>query len=149
MKNLFRAACTSVAVIWFVSFASSADPLRISVDALEAPNMVIGKLGLPLGKIVTIEADIIDGSRLNGKAFEGGTLLEVRSVNGQSVRVPCSLRFSWFDTVPPAPLTGRVRLIGYETGVFTGVDAEAFAYIPAVASQGFHFESAFVVLKAA
>jgi hypothetical protein len=148
MKNLFRAACASVAFIWFISFASAANPLRVSVDALEAPNMVIGKLGLPLGKVVTIEANMIDGGRLSGKALEGVTLLEVRSVNGQSVREPCFLRFSWFDTVPPAPLTGRVRLVGYETGVFTGVPAEAFDYIAPVASQGFHFESAFVVLKA-
>jgi hypothetical protein len=148
MKNLFRAASASVAVIWFMSFASAASLSRVSVDALEAPNMVIGKLGMPLGKIVTIEADMVDGGQLSDKALEGVTLLKVRSVDGQSVREPIFLRFSWFETVPPAPLSGRVRLVGYETGAFTGVPAEAFAYIPPVASQSFHFESAFIVLKA-
>ena len=149
MKTLFRAASACVTFDWFVSIASAANLMPINVDALEAPAMVIGKLGMPLGKVVTIEADVIDGDRANGKALEGVALLMVRSVNGKLVRELYTLRFSWFDTVPTAPLSGRVRLVGYETGQFIGVPAEAFAYIPPVASQGFHFESAFVILKAA
>lgn len=119
----------------------------VKIEDLSVSGGVIGKLAIPLGKVVVVEGEIVDGTKLRAKSLEGVSLLQVSTVNGQKLPEPCLLRFAWFATTETKKLKGRVNLIGYESGQFVGLPADAFAHIDPVASEGFHFESSFVVLK--
>jgi hypothetical protein len=120
----------------------------VKIDDLNVRGAVIGLLAVPLGKVVTIDGEVVDGATLRMKAFDGVLLLQVSTVDGQKLPEPCAIRFGWFATADAKKLKGRVKLVGYETGQFTGVPGDAFQHIAPVASQKFHFESSFVVLKA-
>jgi hypothetical protein len=109
---------------------------------------VIGALGVPLGTIVTLEGEIVDGSSLAEKALSDRPVLMVESVDGTPLAAPVLLTFTWFAGAESAELSGRVTLIAYETGGFEGVPDGVFAHVPAVAAQSFHFASTLVLLKA-
>jgi hypothetical protein len=125
-----------------------AEDLVVKIDDLNSRGAVIGLLAVPLGKVVTIEAEIVDGTKLRAKALDGVALLQVTAVNGQKLTEFRVIRFNWFATADAKKLKGQVKLVGYETGCFAGVPGEAFLHIEPVATEGFHFESSFVVLKA-
>jgi len=120
----------------------------VKIDDLNIRGAVIGVLGVPLGKVVTIEGEVVDGTKLRAKALDGLALFQVRLVNGQKLTELPVIRFRWFTTAEAKKLNGRVQLVGYETGQFVGVPGEAFLHIEPVATEGFHFESSFVILKA-
>ncbi len=65
----------------------------IHVDELnERP--VIGKLGVPLGTVTEIKAQIVAGDELRMKAYQGIYLLKVTHVAGVKLNKPPLLRFS-------------------------------------------------------
>lgn len=119
----------------------------MTIENLNTARRVVGKLAHPLGTVVTVEGEVIDGTKLRMKSLEGVTLLQISAVNSQKLPEPCAFRFDWFATADAKKLKGRVKLVGFETGRFVGLPADAFSHIDPVASEAFHFESSFVVLK--
>jgi hypothetical protein len=120
----------------------------IHVDQLR-PAVVMGKLGQPLGKVITISGMVVAGNR-SAKANQGNDLaLKVLQVNGQTLASPVTLPWWTFTTaeIQPPKLHQTFKYVGYETGSFTGVPHEAFKVVPAVATREFHFESWFEVLQ--
>lgn len=101
----------------------------------------------PLGQVVEIEGQVIDGSTTKMRQYEGVQLLEVRSVGGKKLEAPKRLRFHWHSLAKSADLKGQVKLAGYESGEYTGIPDKAFDYVPRAASTGFQFESHFILLK--
>lgn len=101
----------------------------------------------PLGQVVEVEGEIIDGSTLQRKEWDGESLLRIDQVDGKALAKPVTMRFGWHALALDKPLVGKVRLVGYETGGYGGIPEGAFEYIPRAATSGFHFEHSFLVLK--
>ena len=55
---------------------------------------VVGQLGLPLGTVAEIEAEVVSGSSLRRKAYDGLYLLKVTHVDGKELSSPPLVRFS-------------------------------------------------------
>lgn len=116
----------------------------IHVKTLQ-PGNVIGRLGAPLGKVITVAAEIVDGNTLKRKAMMGVWMLRIKRVGEQT-----SNELMLVEGVElPKTHGASIKLIGYETGQFIGTPSEAFKHIPAIATRGFSFETHFVALKKA
>src|SRR3569832_1483323 len=63
------------------------------VGELEAAALPVGRLGLPLGTVVPIEAVIIDGSTAAIKKYDGMYLLRIESVQGRKPAKPFPMVF--------------------------------------------------------
>ena len=121
--------------------------LGLAVPAFgDDPITVKGRIA-PLGKVVEIEGEIVDGSSTRLREHEGLWLLRIDKVGGKKLPAPQQLRYHWQTAAPQVDLKGRVRVIGYESGEFRGIPEKAFEHIPRVATGGFRFETHFVVLK--
>src|SRR5262245_31170519 len=101
MRTSFLAQVLSLGLCLGLALACApeqkkATPGSIKVEALKEQDAVLGELTVPLGTVVTIEADVIDGSKYRAKALEGVLLLHVISVNGQKLQDSPELRFKWF-----------------------------------------------------
>ena len=134
-----------------LSHGSDDQPPRtepIPVAELERGS-VVGHLGQPLGKIVTIQGIVADGRFTRAKADEGETLLRVRTVNGQRLREEWLFHFqcSPWATVGKPRVDTEFNYLGYETGGYSGIPAHAFKYIPAVATSRYGFTTSFLVLR--
>jgi hypothetical protein len=107
----------------------------------------IGYLDQPLGKITTISG-VVRQERLGAKASKLDLVLSVETVNDRSLPKPITMPFLIFETAKVVkPYLGQTfRYVGYETGGFTGVPAEAFKWVPAVATTGHHFETVYQIL---
>lgn len=86
--------------IWFLLFhckvsVMAQEPLTASSITLEQLQRaaVIGSLGHPLGKVVEIEATIIDGDETFQKQYSGRYLLRVEKVGGKPLKEPSLLTF--------------------------------------------------------
>ena len=123
------------------------EPMNVA-DLHKRP--VIGLLGQPLGNVLTIEGDIVDGSQIRIKDLSGKPVLQVARVNGQPVESRPILQFDWFRSkssrVEPAIGT-HFAYVAYETGKFDGVPDKAREYIGPVASLGFGFRTQLVLLR--
>jgi len=119
----------------------------ITVEALNAPQTVIGKLSMPLGTVVKIEGIIEPLPASHPKGAEEFEWLRVDTLNGTALKNGILLNCKWFWPTEKSVLKGRVSIVGYETGGFEGVPTAAFRYIPPVGSTDFYFESYFMVLK--
>jgi hypothetical protein len=119
---------------------------HISVNDLEQKNL-IGHLGQPLGKIIMI-AGVVRQEQSGAKSSPSD-VLSVESVNDIPLPQPILIEFNLFVTAQVAkPVLGRpFKYVGYETGGFTGVPAEAFNYVPAVSTTSHHFHTFFQVLQ--
>lgn len=131
------------------TFPALAGPARsITVpDLWEIP--VIGWLGQPLGKLVTIEGVAADASYMECKAHAAETMLRIQKVNGKDLPRECVFPFGPFlATGIDEPRAGsRFKYIGYETGGFTGVPGTAWEYVRAIQTTGYGFTTHFVVLR--
>lgn len=107
----------------------------------------IGELGQPLGKITTISG-MIRQAALGAKASNLDLVLSIEAVNDRPLAKPVTMPFQIFTTAKVIPpfLGQTFRYVGYETGGFTGVPAEAFKWVPAVATTGHNFEAFYQVL---
>lgn len=124
----------------------------VTLEDLRSTGGVRGALAVPLGTVVSIEAEVIEGSAGRGKAREGERLLQVLSVDGRTLAEPALLHFAWFP-LARAPMDlgpgRRVKVVGYETGSFVGIPKDAWVHLGApAASTPFHFQTSIVVLKA-
>jgi len=119
---------------------------HLTVNDLEQKPL-LGHLGQPLGKIITISGVVRQGE-LGAKASPRD-VLSVESVNDRPLAQPVTIEFNLFMTAQVAkPILGRsFKYVGYETGGFTGVPQEAFKFVPAVATTGHRFNTSFQVLK--
>jgi len=86
----------------------SAEPVqedRKSISVNELNDLkIIGKLGIPLGQAVEMEAVIISGMSTNRKQNEGIYLLKVKSVAGKPLKVPVLMPFrGQFESAEPFP----------------------------------------------
>jgi hypothetical protein len=138
--------------ILLIAHASADDrPRRIEPIPVSelARRPVLGRLGHSLGGIVTIEGTVADGSFTRAKADEGETLLRVRIVNGKRLKDEQVFPFrpSPWAKVSRPKVGSKFKYIGYETGGYTGIPADAFKYIPKVATTGYGFTTSFVVLR--
>jgi hypothetical protein len=107
---------------------------------------IVGHLGHPLGKIVTISGKVRQAG-VGSKSLQDVLFVEV--VNGIRLAQPVEIEFDLFVTAQvPKPLLGRsFSYVGYETGGFTGIPSAAFKYVPAVATTDYRFTTSFQILR--
>ncbi len=139
-----------------VLFFLSVSPLPCLAEDIKADDIgekitLVGRLGKPLGKIVEIECRGIPepprGRRTKHPYWKDS--VEVTMVNGTRLKKPITIRFGSFVVGDvPIPKPGKsIRVVGYETGSFTGVPHEAFEHVPSIATIGYGFTTSFVALK--
>ncbi|NUN66118.1 hypothetical protein HCU40_15480 [Pseudanabaena biceps] len=118
----------------------------ITVNDLEQKPL-IGHLGKPLGKIITISGTVRQQG-LGAKA-RPSEVLNVEAVDDQTLAQPVTIEFNLFVTAQVAkPVLGqRFKYVGYETGGFTGIPSEAFKFVPVVATTSHQFYTLFQVLQ--
>lgn len=165
MKKL-RLILLSLSIFWFEGQAMQAiaapqprqegniAPINLMTNASNhftvthlEQNPLLGQLGQPLGKIITI-AGVVRQGELGAKASPR-EVLSVESVNDRPLAQPVTIEFNLFMTAQVAkPVLGRLfKYVGYETGGFTGVPQEAFKFVPAVATTEHRFNTSFQVLQ--
>ena len=118
------------------------------------PESVIGRLGFPLGTIITIEGTVEDLSDSHMKADDGRTSLMILTVNGQPLSK--SVRYDFIPTrtkkgrLSTPPANAKFIYIGYEKANFYGQPKEAEKYLPPITVAtnriGFRCDAGFVVL---
>lgn len=109
---------------------------------------VIGWLGQPLGKIVTVEGVVADETFVRSKAQAGRTLLLIQTADGNVL--PERVVFSFDRAVRQIeePKAGsRFKYVGYETGGFTGAPPGIFEFTGPYCTTGYGFSTEFVVLR--
>jgi hypothetical protein len=127
-----------------------AKPMNLTTNNVSVADLnqqqPIGQLGHPLGKIMTISGIIRQGE-LSAKS-PVHLVLSVEAANDSPLAQPVTIEFNLFMTAQVAkPLFGQsFKYVGYETGGFTGVPAEAFKYLPAIATTSHQFNTSFQVL---
>ncbi|WP_310426846.1 hypothetical protein [Chamaesiphon sp. VAR_48_metabat_135_sub] len=116
-----------------------------------APNFTkqppMGELGQTLGKVITISG-IVSQAALGSKADKFDLVLSIKTVNDRALAKPIIMGFKIFErakVVPPI-LGQTFRYVGYETGGFVGIPAEAFKWVEPVATTNHHFESFYQIL---
>ncbi|NJK41495.1 MAG: hypothetical protein HC934_09360 [Acaryochloridaceae cyanobacterium SU_2_1] len=151
-SSIILLSLTTIAMMQPMSPTQAAEPSKTSpaihVDQLR-PTVVMGKLGQPLGKVITISGKVVSGDRSAKSNHPDDLALQVLQVNDQALATPVTLPWTVFTTaaIKPPKLHQAFKYVGYETGSFTGVPHEAFKVLSAVASREFHFESRFEVLQ--
>lgn len=135
-KTVAAISVALVLVAWFLLSKGTAkdvapEPITYT-DLNKRP--VLGRLGHPLGEIVSIEGIIADGSFTKAKVDDGWILVRVRAVNAKPLKV--EQVFQYEEAAKGSPVVGsEFKFIGYETGGFTGIPIEAFKYTLPVADR--------------
>jgi hypothetical protein len=120
-------------------------PATKNTDFTRQPPM--GMLGQPLGRIMTISG-VVRQAALGAKGRENDLVLSIEAVNDRPLAKPITMLFQIFTTAKiTKPVLGQTfRYVGYETGGFTGVPAEAFKWVPVVTTTNYHFEAFYQIL---
>jgi hypothetical protein len=155
MAKLIRAAATTLVMaiaILHPTGITGADKVpekTKSITVGELSNLeVIGGLGHPFGKIVTIEGVVADEDYRKLKGDLGHRLLRIHSVDGKKLAEEQIFHFSPFAADLEKPKVGsKFKYIGYETGGFNGLPTKAFDYVGLIAIPGYGFKTEFVVLR--
>jgi len=137
---------------WFVFPVSRAEiapePAK-SITVAELNQMqVIGWLGEPLGKIMTVEGVVADATYVRSKAQVGRTLLLIQVADGNVL--PERVVFSFDRAVRgiEEPKEGsRFKYVGYETGGFTGAPPGKFDFTGPYCTTFYGFTTEFVILR--
>jgi hypothetical protein len=131
------------------SFAKSVmnDKKGAITDANVTKQSQIGELGQTFGKVTTISG-IISQAALGSKADKFDLVLSIKTVNDRALAKPITMRFKIFERAKVArPVLGQTfRYVGYETGGFVGIPAEAFKWVEPVATTDHRFESFYQIL---
>ena len=133
------------------SFAEK-EPQNIPIAKLGDQYQLIGKLHIPLGKVVTIEGVVVEGL----DRYEDGPNLRVQRIQGRAtqedIQIPIKPFFyDWGEkpTRPKLEMGATYEMEGYETGGFVGVPAEAFnGGTPVIQTTNHYFCEVFYVTKA-
>jgi len=91
-KKTFTVIITIIACT-LVARADDQAPKSISVESLDTIP-VIGMIGVPLGKVATVRATVVDGESLGMKASQGHYLLKITEVDGTKLNSEPIIRFS-------------------------------------------------------
>jgi hypothetical protein len=107
---------------------------------------VMGRLGLPLGTLVTVTGEAIPNTSLN-KADAGDALfLSISSVNGKPLSAPVNFPFrkaqDSIDVAEPK-IGDSFEFRGYETGGYVGVPLHYGSHWQ---TTGFYFKTEFLIL---
>jgi len=143
-------AVTLFAAALLISFTGvgKAGESTITISELNG-RKIAGVLGVPLGKVVSIEGAVVIDSFRKMKSDEGETLLKVERVDGRAVRaetiIPLRLMASGSLKMPEPGYRFCYR--GYESGSFTGIPEEALRYMPQASTEGFQFRTYFLVIR--
>lgn len=111
--------------------------------------IIIGKLGEPLGTVVTIDGQMVSEPKL-GKTGQATAALRVNQVNGKPLkREPIlGMVFRPSTGVPSLHVPESVHLSGYETGAFIGTPDDARDSLGSDASRfDWKFETTIRVIK--
>lgn len=147
----------------------------IRVKDLQGRDRVMGRLGKPLGTVVEIVGTVIDGQSLRDKVHQSSFLLRVEEVAGRRLLLSQLMDFRSSGRVLPRddlelyeqkhgqranslsqqdlePLKRdyvgqRVRVLGYETGEFSGIPWNWPKDLPSFQATGFGFGGYLVLLK--
>jgi hypothetical protein len=138
--------------VWFafpVSRAEKAPEQAKSVNVAELNQMqVIGWLGQPLGKTVTVEGVVADETFVRWKAQAGRTLLLIQAADGNVLPERVVFCFDRAVREIEEPKAGsRFKYVGYETGGFTGAPPGLFDYTGPYCTTSYGFTTEFVILR--
>jgi hypothetical protein len=149
LKRIAAVVTALVLVVCFAIAHGKADPgnrLEPITYADLTTRPVFGRLGRPLGEIITIEGVFTDGTFTRMKADDGWILLRVQVVNG--IRLKQEQVFQYEQARKNSPAAGAAfKFIGYETGGFTGEPAGTFKYTGPFPTTGYGFTTKFIVLR--
>lgn len=119
----------------------------IPVAELEAAG-VLGRLGQPLGTVVTIEGVVADEKYERPKIDDRQILLLVRRVNGTKLAKEQVFCFSDPTKSFAQPKANAAfKYLGYETGGFEGVPEQVWEHFGRSAVAGFGFQTHFHFLR--
>lgn len=108
-----------------------------------------GELGQGLGQVVTITGTMLADDARGHKADLGKSLMRIETVAGKALTEPVvmALKVSELSSAKLPGVGTKASLIGYESGAFEGIPEAAFKHLDRVATEDFHFASAFIVIK--
>jgi hypothetical protein len=135
------------------------EPKKVSIQEFGGKVEVIGRVGAPLGKLVTIEGILVEGPF---KGYEGGPTLRVQRVAGKYTQEDIRILVSpyalskWGENIypeskislPKLEMGKTYRMEGYETGGYVGIPNEAYRRANLMLqTTGHYFRSHFVVIE--
>ncbi|MBP3957481.1 hypothetical protein J8F10_19715 [Gemmata sp. G18] len=140
------AAAGSVMLSWAHPSAPAKprmDVTPVSVASLE-DQLPVGHLGVPLGTVVRVTGEALDGSTTGAKADAGKTLLRIVAVNGKELAKPVVFEFLRAPKDVKEPKAGeKIDYYVHEYGEFDGVvtpPKELGIEGPLmIANDGFHY----------
>lgn len=114
----------------------------VTVASLEG-QIPVGYLGVPLGTVVRVTGEVLDGSTSGARANLGKTLLRIVAVNGKKLAKPVVFEFlrAANDVKKPEP-GEQIDYYVHEYGEFDGVvdpPKELGIAQLQVANDGFHY----------
>lgn len=99
----------------------TAEAKSISVESFE-DQLPVGRLGVPLGTVVRVTGETLDGNTTRRKADEGKTLLRIVTVNGHELAKPVVFEFLRARASVKKPVRGdKFDYYVHEYGAFDGV----------------------------
>jgi len=114
----------------------------------DADTVVVGRMGVPLGKIVEIEAIVVSGDSLRLKGYAGKYLLKVISVGTNGLLNMPVYEFEGGAGMFTSDSAGRgFTLLVYETGSFSGMPQGMPNDYPLIQSRGFGFSPCLQVVR--
>ena len=125
---------------------AAASSRSISAQELEGETQIIGLLGLPLGELASVKAQVV---RVNTKG--DGRQVRVLEVDGRLLPAPIVMKYSiwqWGNIADKGiPTEGIVKLRVYETGGMVGVPIDAMRETVFVQTEGWAFETSLVLVN--
>jgi hypothetical protein len=121
----------------------TAEPAPPSVDAFTGKGMPVGHLGVPLGTVVRVAGEAIDGDTLMYKAASGKTYLRIATVNGKDLEHPVDFEFARAPKDVKKPTAGeKFDYYVHEYGHFDGevkLPKELGIKKEMIANDGFYY----------
>lgn len=122
----------------------------IQCNQIDRDVKIIGPLGVPFGKIITVSGSVVEASEI-GRSKDGGTFLRITEVDGKPLAEPETLRWQMTWGVKEPTDWGwsqpHVRAIGYQSAAYRGVPDGLFDFVPSYTSRGWGFVPWFEVVK--
>jgi hypothetical protein len=141
-----------VILVWLCgsSFAIAQERISVPVAELGKRFDLVGKLHVPLGKIVTVQGFVVEGPF---KGYEGGPTLRVQRIGGTYTQEDIQIRLSDMTQVVPEKKVNikigeSYELEGYESGGFVGHPTEIWKDgIPWVQTTHHYFSLDFNIIR--
>jgi hypothetical protein len=166
LTTIFALTCLSAQSQLRLGYSLPGDSSKISITT---------KLGIPLGTISKLEAEVYAGDNLHMKAFQGVYLLKINSIDNKTVNDTLILSFTdetgtlandcfslyklvykkTAGTIPGELINKmgkkyigkKITIMAYETGQFTGQPNTYSDYKPLESGLPFHFDHSLVIVS--